>query len=180
MCRNLLCEQAEKKGVFLILVHWWRSPKKRKRKLYNKIQYELISPLNLLLFPGYVRLDYLSNIRSGISEEASCCALLSALLRETWRKRLLPASGFKAALQGCALETKHMFSSRLLREPTCYLYPRHRWEERWQFSCFPPLSLSKLPLIKRIKQSVIFSPHHSVCVAHCVRVCVPDASPVYI
>lgn len=82
-----------------------------------------------------------------------------------------------------ALETKHMFSSRLLREPTCYLYPvTRRGAMTALFSSAFSLSLYKLPLIKRIKQSVMFSPTSIRRRAAPAPVCmtsVPDASPTY-
>lgn len=161
----------------------WRFSRSHLIKLNNKIQYELIFPLNLLLVPGHTRLDDLSNIRSGISEEPSCCSLFSGLLRETWRSvfSLLQVS---KPCYSYALETKHMFSSRLLREPTCYLYPVTRRRETTALAS-SAFSLSKLPLIKKKELSnqsfsllptafaVVQHWHHCVCVCVCVWLASP-------
>lgn len=121
LCTEVFCffYNRRRKETVSLLAQWFRH--NNLIKLYNKIQYELIFLLNLLLVPGYTCLDYLSNIRSGISEEASC-SLFSSLQRKTWRSvfSLLQVSKL---CYSYALETKQMFSSRLLREPTCYLYP---------------------------------------------------------
>lgn len=114
---------------------------------------------------GPVCLDYPSNIRSVVSKEPPGCSLFSSILRETWSAfALLQVSKL---CYSYALEIKHMFSSRLLREPTCYLYPitGRRGMIARSSSAF---SSSELPLIKRNKQSVIFFPppnHVHGCVA---------------
>ena len=127
------------------------------------------------------------------------------LTEETWRSvvSLLQVS---KPCYSYALETKHMFSSRLLREPTCYLYPVSGRREMTALSSLA-FFLSKLPLIKRLKQSVTFSPPHIIrrctamapvcvcvfvfvcvcvcararacCICECQCACVPDASPLY-
>lgn len=71
-------------------------------------------------------------------------------MRETWRSvySLLQVSKL---CYSYALETKHMFSSRLLREPTCYFYPiigRRGMTALSSLAC----SLSKIPLIKKRKK----------------------------
>lgn len=111
--------------------------------LCNRIQQELIFHLYLFLVPGYICLDYLSNIRSGISEELSCCSLSSGLLRDTWRS-LFSLLQVSKLCYSYALETKRMFSSRLLREPTCYFHPvtSRRGMTALFFFCFLSLSLS--------------------------------------
>lgn len=157
------------------------------------MHYELIFSLKVLLVPGYTCLDYLSNIRSGISEEASC-SLFSSLQRKIWRSvfSLLQVSKL---CYSYALETKQMFSSWLLREPTCYLYPVTSRREMTVLSSSVALSLSKIPLIKKLSnQSLSLLPtaftvvqhwHQcvscyvcSICACYymCVRVCLTSVT----
>lgn len=170
LCSGISSDNRRRKEI--VSLSKLRSRRSNLIKFYNKIQYELIFPLNLLLVPGYICLDYLSNIRSGISEEPSSCSLFSGLLRETWRSVFSLLQVSKPRYSN-ALETKHMFSSRLLREPTCYLYPVSSRREMTASSLLFAFPLSKISLIKRIKQSVIFSPPYSIhCCAALAPLCV--------
>lgn len=138
---TLVSSESRRRKETVFLLDWWIRHNNL-IKLYNKTQYELIFPLNLFLVPGYTCLDYLSNIRSGFSEEASC-SLFSSLLRKTWRSvfSLLQVS---KPCYSYALKTKHMFSSWLLREPTCYLYPVTSRREMTVLSSSVALSLKFL------------------------------------
>lgn len=103
----------------------------------------------------------LSNIRTGISKKPWFFVIL-----ELTEADMVSASLRVSKLcYSYALETKHMFSSRLLREPTCYLYPITRRRAMTALSS-AAYSSFKLPLIKRIKHWFFSPPPHNI--HHCV------------